>query len=92
MFRIEGDYRTIHVTTTTENQYINGTTVPVVKYMLSGSYELTETLNKFQKLEAEWQQFKIEKEFEKKLIEANPAVREAYKTYQTMVILAKEPQ
>lgn len=90
MFRIDGDYRTINVTNTTESQYINGTTVPVVKYQINGSYELIDTINRFQKLEKEWQQFQLEKQNEKLLIETNPAVKEAYKNYLTIAALAKE--
>jgi hypothetical protein len=90
MFRIEGDYRYINVSTTTESQYVNGNTIPVVKYMLSGSYELTKSFERLSTLEREWEQFKLDRENEKRLIESNPAVREAYKNYQTMVALAKD--
>lgn len=90
MFRIEGDYRFIHVASTAESTYVNGNTVPTVKYVISGSYELIKSLERLSTLEREWEQFKFDRENERALIESNPAVREAYKNYQTMVALAKD--
>lgn len=91
MFKIEGDYRFINVTSIHDSStYINGNNVPTVKYNINASYELTDVVNRFKAMELEWQTFKINQEIEKNLIANNPAVREAYKNYLTMAALAKE--
>lgn len=92
MFKIEGDYRFINVTSTSESTYINGQTVPTVKYTINGSYELGDMVTKFKAMEQEWRTFKLEQEQQRQLIDTNPAVKEAYKNYLTMAALAKEPK
>ena len=92
MFKIEGDYKYINVSSMSESTYINGQTVPTIKYTINASYELHNMMDRLKKIETEWMMFKSEHDLHKQLIESNPAVREAYKNYLTMAALAKESQ
>lgn len=80
MFRIEGDYSYIH--TNTMQEYINNS--PGLKVTIGVSPSFRSTIERLENMEREWQE-------QKRLIDTNPAVREAYKNFQTMVALAKEP-
>lgn len=80
MFKVEGD--NLYTNAYAATDYYNGSTGAKVTITLMP--HVMDLLRRLETMEREWQD-------QKKFIESNPAVKEAYKTYMTMIQLAKEP-
>lgn len=81
MIKFEGDYTYIQASTMQE--YINSS--PGLKVTIGVSPMFRSTIERLEKMEREWQE-------QKRLIEANPAVKASWEQFQQMVQLAKEGQ
>lgn len=81
MIKIQsGDYQFLTINHSTG---YNGSE-PIVQANIDMSYDFRQKWQQMNEMLREWQE-------QKRLIDSNPAVREAYKNFQTMVSLAKEP-
>lgn len=81
MIKIQsGDYQFLTINHSTG---YNGSD-PIVQANIDMSYSFRQKWEEVMNMLRDWQE-------QKKLIDANPAVREAYKNFQTMIALAKEP-
>lgn len=84
MFKIEGDYMYINVYNSIDyGSSSNGQAG--VKATVSLMPDMADLLRRLETMEREWNE-------QKQLIQFNPAVKEAYTNYLTMVELAKEPR
>lgn len=90
MIKFEGDYTFIDVKTENDYTNYNGMNQNGIKVKISASYMLQAMHNKINQLEHDLNAMKEQSQKNLLLIENNPAVREAYKNYLTMVELAKE--
>lgn len=86
MIKIEGDYSNIQVTTMSE--YYNGN--PGVKVSLSIGSDLLRKIEKFERMERQWQDQLQQLSEQQELINNNPAVKEAFNNFQTLLLLAKD--
>lgn len=87
MIKFEGDFQFIDVRTEQDYSTSSGTGL---KVKISASSVVQNWPARLQRLETELESIRSFINGQKQLIDENPAVREAYKTYITMLELAKE--
>ena len=70
------------------SEYYNGN--PGVKVSLSIGSDLLRKIEKFERMERQWQDQLQQLSEQQELINNNPAVKEAFNNFQTLLLLAKD--